>query len=352
MSEIKIALGIEERTTEGDIEKLAQAGADEFFCGIVPSDWTNTYGYEASLNKRYSPAQQFTSFEKLEKIINKIHSLKKQVFVTFNSHYYTKEQLPYLEKYLYQTRQLNVDAVIVTNMALLLVIKHLKLDFNIHIGGDAGAYSARSALFFKKLGVTRIKFPRDMSISEMKSVIERTRTYGFEYEAFIAEQRYPFSGVGCRNSHGFGCRDFCYMSWDKNPFYRLSADFLNETYNQPDLEKLMKKPPVSFLPVWKHNAFQYDMWTVVGLSPSLSVRDNLIRECGLCAIDKLAAIGVNSLKFVSRGKTLKGKLAVLGLLKKVINNPNADTEYCKCIRDNGEICETGYMCYYPEARKG
>ena len=177
MAEIKIAVGIEEKTTEGDIEKLAQTGADEFFCGIVPSDWANTYGYEVALNKRYSPAQQFSSFEKLERIIKKIHSLGKKVFVTFNSHYYTREQLPYLEKYLYQTRQLDVDAIIVTNMALLLVIKYLKLDFNIHIGGDAGSYSSRAALFFKKLGVTRIKFPRDMSINEMKSVIERTKSY-------------------------------------------------------------------------------------------------------------------------------------------------------------------------------
>jgi len=350
MSEIEIALGIEERTTEGDIEKLAQAGAGEFFCGIVPQEWAKIYGYSPSLNKRYSPGQQFTSFEKLDKIIKKIHSLGKKVFITFNSHSYTKEQLPYLERYLHQTRQLNVDAIIVTNMALLLVIKELKLDFNIHIGGDAGSYSARAALFFKKLGVTRIKFPRDISINEMKSVIERTKSYGFEYEAFIAEQRCPFSGVGCRNSHGLGCKDFCYMSWGKNPFYRLPADLTADIDKKSDFEKLMQRIPLSFLPKWKHNSSQYDMWTIAGLFSSFSNRDHAIRECGLCAINKLAAIGVNSLKYVSRGKALKSKLFMLNILKKVVNNPKADTEYCKNIRDNPELCELGYMCYYPEAR--
>ena len=351
MAEIKIALGIEETTKENDIEQLVSAGADEFFCGIVPPEWASIYGYYIALNKRYSPVNQFTSFEKLEKIIKKIHSLKKQVFVTFNSHYYTKPQLPYLEKYLYQMKQLNPDAVIVTNIALLLFMKELNLSLKLHIGGDAGSYSARSALFFKKLGVTRIKFPRDMAISEMKSVIERTKSWGFEYEAFISEQRCPFSGAGCRNSHGMGHKDFCYMPWEKHPYYRLPADFIKDADEKSDYDKIIQKPHVSFVTKWKHNTSHYNMWIISGLFPSFTSRDNLIRECGLCAITKLADIGVNSLKVVSRGKTLKGKMAVLNLIHKVVNNPKADAEYCQHLRDNPELCELGYMCYYPEARK-
>ena len=74
------------------------------------------------------------------------------------------------------------------------------------------------------------------------------------------------------------------------------------------------------------------MWIISGLFPTFSARDNLIRECGLCAIKPLAEAGVNALKVVSRGKTLKGKLAVLSLLNKVVNNPKADPDFCKQIR--------------------
>ena len=351
MAKIKIALGIEETTKESDIEQLVSAGADEFFCGIVPPEWAGVYGHYISINKRYSPVNQFSSFEKLDKIIAKIHSLGKQVFVTFNSHYYTKEQMPYLEKCLLQTKQLGPDALIVTNIGMLLFLKELNLGIKLHIGGDAGSYSARSAMFFKKLGVTRIKFPRDISLGDIKSVIDRTKQFGFEYEAFISEQRCPFSGVGCRNSHGMGCKDFCYIPWEKHPFCRLPADFDKDIGENPDYDKLIPKPPVSFITKWKHNTSHYNMWIISGLFPSFTGRDNLIRECGLCAVGKLAEAGVNSLKVVSRGKTLKGKLAVLGLLNKVVNSPDASAGYCRGIRENPELCELGYMCYYPEARK-
>jgi len=207
-------------------------------------------------------------------------------------------------------------------------------------------------MFFKKLGVTRIKFPRDISIAEMKSVIDKTKPYGFEYEAFISEQRCPFSGVGCRNSHGFGSRDFCYMSWTKNPFYRMSAEMPDAAIKGIDKEIPVNKIPVSFLPKWNHNSSMYNMWTISGLFSAFSTNDNDFRECGLCAIKKLSDIGVNSLKFVSRGKPLKNKLFILNLLNKIVNNPDAVPEYCQKIRNNPELCELGYMCYYPEARKG
>ena len=52
MADIKIALGIEETTKAEDIERLVAAGADEFFCGIVPPEWAGVYGHYVSINKR------------------------------------------------------------------------------------------------------------------------------------------------------------------------------------------------------------------------------------------------------------------------------------------------------------
>jgi collagenase-like PrtC family protease len=355
---MNIALGIEEKTQEDDIEKLIAAGADEFFCGIVPSEWANYYGHSISLNKRFSPTSQFNSFEQLKKIVDKIHYFKKKVFITFNAHYYTKEQLTFVEKYLRQTStEIKPDAIIVTHPLVALLVRDLGLDLKMHIGGDAGVYNSRFVKFLKELGIVRIKFPRDMTINEMAKVIADTKHLGMEYEAFIMEQRCPFSGVGCRSEHGMSpSRDFCYHHWSKTLHKRLPFDFgarTSETLaSGGDVSATLKKPSINELTVWNHNTSQYHMWTIGGLFPAFTIKDNKMRECGLCALSKLEEAGVNSLKVVTRGKTVKEKLFHLGVLSQALKNPSRTTESCKDIRGNREVCDIGYMCYYPEARKG
>lgn len=350
---MKIALGIDGQVTEQDIENFVNEGADEFFCGIMLQDWTQRYGYAVSLNKRFDPATQFSGFGQLQKIIDKIHFLGKAVFVTFNAHAYTKEQLPLVESYLRRIAALNPDAIIVTDIALLVFIRDAGLNFKIHIGGDAGAYNSGAVRFFHKLGVTRIKFPRDMSIVEMSRVISETRALGLEYEAFIMEQRCPFSGVACRGDHGLGPADFCYQTWQKFPFVRLPSDFAerylkSENGSQP--EDIIPKSDIRLIKKWNANTAQYHMWTIGGLFPIFKKQDHLLRECGLCAIKRLKEIGVDSLKIVSRGKKVEGKLANLKVVKKVLDSPDSSQDFCKEIRNSPEICGLGYMCYYPEAR--
>jgi hypothetical protein len=71
----------------------------------------------------------------------------------------------------------------------------------------------------------------------------------------------------------------------------------------------------------------------------------------LCAIHRLRSIGVNSLKIVSRGTKLKIKLFRLDMIKKVLASPQQCPEFSRSMRDNCELCETGYRCYYPETRR-
>ncbi|OQA91557.1 MAG: Peptidase family U32 [Elusimicrobia bacterium ADurb.Bin231] len=346
---MKIALGIEGSRTTEDIEKLVRAGADEFFCGILTDDWAKTYGYALSINKRFDPGTQFATFENLKKITDKIHSLGKKIFITFNAHDYTNDQLPLLRQCLECTSELKPDAVIVTDMALLVLLKIWNLGLKIHIGGDAGSYNYRSVSFFKKLGVNRIKFPRDMTTDEMAKVIEKSKDLGMEYEAFIMDQRCPFSGVGCRSSHAFGPRDFCYQSWRKILISRLPSHTSVYSSSIAD-EGNIPKISVAAARAWNENSALYKMWTAGGSFAMSKPRDNILRECGLCAIPKLKSIGVDSLKVVARGKSLPGKLMQLELIKRVIDNENADSGYCMRLRDNFSICKLGYNCYYPETR--
>lgn len=203
-----IMVGIENSIQEKDIEKLAGAGATEFFCGIMPADWVSLYNYAISLNKREFKEHQFKSFEKLAETTRKIHQLKKKIAVAFNAHYYTKEQFPLLEKYLRSLEEIKVDALIAGTMPLLLLIKNMNLKLDIYMSGEAAAYSSKAVGFFRKYGVKRIIFPRDLSIAEISRIINNNSGSGLEYEAFAMSERCVTSSGYCRTTHGYSTVNF------------------------------------------------------------------------------------------------------------------------------------------------
>jgi hypothetical protein len=124
---------------------------------------------------------------------------------------------------------------------------------------------------------------------------------------------------------------------------------VKDASGRKDIDDLIPKTEVGLISKWNHNAGQYFMWTIGGMFPAFRGNDDIIRECGLCAIDKLRQIGINSLKLVTRGKTLKAKLVQVGIVKKALSEAY-NIKDCKALRDSAEICDLGYLCYYPEAR--
>jgi collagenase-like PrtC family protease len=345
---MNIMVGIEDKTTVEDIGRMAEAGASEFFCGIMPKAWVERYGYQVSLNRREWEQNQFHTLEKLSVIIEKAHSLNTRIAVAFNAPGYYKAQVPFIEKYFRQLKEINVDALIVSNVVLMLILKDIKLKFDVYMSGTAGTYNPRSLEYYSKLGAKRILFPRDMSVAEMETVIRKTKHLGLEYEAFIMGERCPFTESYCYMTHGFLDTLFCHNLWRKNIFMRLPHSHAEVLRTAPED---FPRADIRTLKLWSHNVSQYRAWSSGGFLRSFKVKDNSVEECGLCAIKKLENIGINSFKVVGRGRLTKIKLYRLNLIRQVLDNNNAAADFCRGIREYPEICETGYKCYYPEMRR-
>jgi len=71
--------------TIDETEQLILAGADEFYCGVLPEDWKNEYSVAASLNRRQennpviNTSPHFRTFEELEAAIKIAHGREKRV---------------------------------------------------------------------------------------------------------------------------------------------------------------------------------------------------------------------------------------------------------------------------------
>lgn len=207
----------------GDIERLKIAfhyGADAVYLG------GSLFGLRAN-------AINF-SLEEIEYAVNYAHNLGKKVYVTANIALHSKE-LKDLEEYLINLDKIGVDAVIVSDPAVIEIAKKCT-NLEIHLSTQASTLNIEAVKFFKKLGVTRIVLGREANREEIKNIIEET---GIEIETFIHGAMCSSISGRCvlsnfftlRDSNRGGCSQIC--RWDFN--------LLNE-----NKEKLEGEKPFTF----------------------------------------------------------------------------------------------------------
>jgi len=331
-SNLKITAGINGQLEEQDIIELAELGANEFFCGVLPKEWTDIYGSNVSANRR-SAESQFSDWPKFAKAVSVIHRVKSKVAVAFNALSYYEEQYPLLLNLVKKVCDLGADSLIVADMELLLRISELNPKVDIHVSSEAGSYNSQTAALFSSIGVKRIIFPRHMAIDEMKNVIANNRN--LEYECFILDQRCPMEGAYCTSSHGWLKMNFC------------QEDFKRTLHKYSGNDAVSAVSPDEYFD-WKNNRDRYEIWGigVNSYGSILTLRDYVILQCGLCGIKKLSEIGITSLKVASRGYFRERRCSSVELLGKILRNADFSEESCKVARSSRDICDMKYMCYY------
>jgi len=190
----------------GDIERLKIAfhyGADAVYLG------GSLFGLRAN-------AINF-SLEEIEYAVKYAHNLGKKVYVTANIALHSKE-LRDLENYLKELDKIGVDAIIVSDPAVIEMAKKVT-NLEIHLSTQASTLNIEAVKFFKKLGVTRIVLGREANREEIKNIIDET---GIEIETFIHGAMCSSISGRCvlsnfftlRDSNRGGCSQIC--RWDFN----------------------------------------------------------------------------------------------------------------------------------------
>ncbi len=314
-----------------EVESLAQAGASEFYCGVLPESWRKNFTNVASPNRREWSVSSLTSHEQLLDATDEAHRLGCSLFLTLNA-FYTAGQYESLGNELKALEKIPVDGVIVADPGVMSLLRKGGWDREIHVSTGAVALNgATIRLYRRKFGVARIVLPRHMTIHEMETIASQVES--LQLECFIMNS-------GCKNIDGFctyhhGVNEIlhrggytlpkkigldyhlyrflrclpgdlpgillrplsgrsdsaCLLDWHVEPRRRLSGE--NITGEMLEFAR-------------RQVADSFGLWS--GLDP-----------CGACAIPRLSRAGIGSIKIVGRENPTFKKLLDVKFLRKMLD---------------------------------
>ena len=197
---------IELLSPAGDIERLKVTllyGADAVYIG------GEKYGLRAN-------ATNFT-IEQIKEGCSFAHKLGKKVYLTLNIVFHN-EDMDGVEEYIASVVDAGIDAFIVSDPFIISYIKKNFSDVEVHLSTQNSTTNYKSVEFFQKQGVDRVVLARELSLSEIADIIEKT---GIDIEVFIHGAMCTcYSGrcalsnyVTNRDANRGGCAQVCRFSF-------------------------------------------------------------------------------------------------------------------------------------------
>jgi len=214
----------------GDLERLKVAllyGADAVYIG-------------GDLFSLRANAVNFT-IDEIKEAVTFAHNLNKKVYVTVNIVLHNKE-LKFLKDYLLELDELGVDAIIVSDPAVISIAKE-NTNLEVHLSTQQSTLNTEALEFYKNLGVTRIVLARESSKEDIKLM----KQSGLEIEMFIHGAMCASYSGRCvlsnyltnRDANRGGCSQICRWDFD---LYNENKELLkgdkNFTFCSKDLSLL------------------------------------------------------------------------------------------------------------------
>lgn len=221
---------IELLSPAGDLERLRVTllyGADAVYIG----------GKEYSMRAN---ANNF-SLDEIREACTFAHFLGKKVYLTLNIVFHN-EDLVGVEDYIKKVVDCGIDAFIVSDPFIISYIKS-NYDVEVHLSTQASTTNVEAVKYYMSEGVDRVVLARELSIPEIKEIIDET---GIDIEIFIHGAMCTFYSGRCvlsnyvtnRDSNRGGCAQVCRFAFDNdvtvNKFTMATKD-LNTSHLIKDL---------------------------------------------------------------------------------------------------------------------
>lgn len=318
--------------SSSEVEALAAAGAEEFYCGLTPPGWAATQG-RAWAHRRNPRSAGVPDIADLKVIV--ALAARRPVYVTLNAPSYHASAIPLLVDFGRRLlEEVGARALIVAETELLLALAEAGLARRVHVSSLATCRNRGAAHFYRDLGVSRIILPRHLTLRE----IEALRVDGVELEAFVLNDGCVFEEGLCATTHALGT--FCLADGDSPP-------------RSPSLPVVEEPRESGAIPGEALERYAFWKWTLDNCGCSTS-RGFPLGPCGLCAMPRLAAAGVASLKVVGREASLERKEASVRLVAHALRLADAGggrevlREAAIALRGARGLCEGARLCYYPD----
>lgn len=275
------------------LEVLAPAGDEERFGAAVRYGADAVYLGRKQFGMRASPLN--FDFEQLCSAVRYAHERNVKVYLTCNT-LPRNNEIPYFEQFVREAVEAGVDALIVADIGLLMLIKKYAPDMEIHISTQTGIVNYVTARELYNLGAKRIVLARELSLDEIAEIRAKTSP-DLDIEAFV---------------HGAMCVSFsgrCLLSQ-----YLVNRDANRGECAQPcrwGYHLMEEKRPGEFFPVYEDEKGTY----------ILNSKD----MCMIEHLDKLADAGVTSLKIEGRAKSAYYAAVVTNAYRMAVDEYYKDT---------------------------
>jgi putative protease len=345
-----------------EVNCLIDAGCDEIYCGLITSEWKKNYTNIASPNRREWTSANIAGFNQLKEVVDIAHSRRIPVFLTLNA-LYTEQQYPHLFKQIDEAIEIGVDAFIVADIGLLLALRKMKINIEIHISTGGTTFNSETARFYKELGGSRIVLPRHLRVDEIEELVQAAEDISFE--VFILNS-------GCKNIDGFctfhhGVNEVLHPRlWNMPKKLNFDRALLN----------WIRRLPGPLAERLRGNVFGIDSACLLDYRVSVYpdgkidkkemklLKERISRSfsllygadpCGGCSLADFRKIGIHSVKIVGRNYSTKKKVLDVKFLRSILNildeKELAEFEFKRYVKDlykqvYGLDC--GEICYYFE----
>ena len=184
-----------------------------------------------------------TNFDRDELIaaVYYCHSHNVRLYVTVNVMPHTNEYEE-LSDYIRFLDEIGVDAVIVSDIGVIMLIRDIAPSLEIHISTQASAVSAQACLGWHKLGAKRVVLARELTLEDIRE-IRRNIPDSLEIEAFVhGAMCIAYSGrcllsnyfTGRDANHG-ACAQSCRWKYSPSAFKYSPTEIDLAESNRPDI---------------------------------------------------------------------------------------------------------------------
>ena len=119
----------------------------------------------------------------LEDTIRYAHSIGKKVYVALNI-YANDTDYEEIEKQIKILKEVKADAIIASDPGIIMMIKNLAPEIDIHISTQANTVSLHTAEFWQSFGAKRVIISRELSKERVRYIMEN-KPDDLEVEMFI-----------------------------------------------------------------------------------------------------------------------------------------------------------------------
>ena len=305
------------------IDKFIDAGAEEFYMGFDDDEWYDEFGNFSEINRMSGFKKQANRYT-LDEVIDiaaYLSSKHVELFLTVNSPRYSEAQLNRIDDYLQKVANSKISGIIISCPEFLPIAN--KYGIKTVCSTMSAVYNNDILSYYKKLGVKKIIFPRDITVDEIARMIQANPE--LEYEVFLMRNGCVFSDSNCLCMHRDPYKSLCGMlSHSERKIVSNDIDFIrNQEY--------------------RVNSMLFN---------------NYYRKlsCAICALYDFVHLGVKSGKIVGRADEQEFVLRDVKLVKQnieIAKNASSREEFLQKMIFPPYLeqsCNLGYSCYYPEIR--